>query len=161
MTERTLQAPRGAKMSRRDALRITAVAGLGVAASAATIRALIDAATLQRVSVTRTQLGTRLTITVMHPDAVEGRALVNAAFAEVERLEGILSRYRATSPLAALNRDSVVRGAPVELTQVMARSLEYSRMTDGGFDVTVAPVLNLYVSRFAEGGLPGEAELAA
>ena len=149
------------RITRREALRITAVAGLGVALSAATIQELIERATLNRVSVTRTQLGTAVTITVLHPNAAGGRALVDAAFGEVERLEGILSRYRATSALAALNRDGIVRGAPVELTEVVARSLEYSRLTDGAFDVTVAPVLNLYVSRFAQGSLPSDAEVDA
>jgi thiamine biosynthesis lipoprotein len=148
-------------MSRRDALRITAVVGVGAAISAAAVRELIERALLQRVSVTRTQLGTAVTVTVMHPDAAEGRAFVDAAFTEVERLEAILSRYRATSPVAALNRDGIVRGAPVELTEVVARALDYARLSDGAFDVTVAPVLNLYVSRFAHGTLPSDAEVDA
>jgi thiamine biosynthesis lipoprotein len=149
------------RVSRREALRITAVAGLGVALSAATIRELIERAALHRVSATRTQLGTAVTVTGMHPDAVAGRALVDGTFTEVERLEAMLSRYRATSALAALNRDGVVRGAPVELVRVVSRALEFARMTDGAFDPTVAPVLNLYVSRFAAGGLPTDAEVAA
>jgi thiamine biosynthesis lipoprotein len=148
-------------MTRREVLRITAVVGVGAAISVAAVRDLIKRATLQRVSVTRTQLGTAVTVTVMHPDAVQGRALVDAAFAEIERLEGILSRYRATSAVAALNRDGIVRAAPVELTEVVARSLEYSRLTDGAFDVTVAPVLNLYVSRFAAETLPSDTEVDA
>jgi thiamine biosynthesis lipoprotein len=148
--------------SRREALRITAVAGLGLAVGAATVRELIERATLRRISATRTQLGTAVTVTVMHPDEVEGRALVGSAFAEIERLESVLSRYRAGSAVARLNRDGVVRSAPAELVHVVSRALEYARLSDGAFDVTIAPVLNLYVERFRDGlPAPSEAEVAA
>ena len=147
--------------SRRDALRITAVAGLGVALGAATLRELVERATLQRVSVTRTQLGTAVTVTVMHTDSTEGRALVDGAFAEIERSERVLSRYRGQSPVARLNRDGIIRAAPPELVHVLLRAREYARLSGGAFDITVAPVLNLYVRRFREGlPEPSEAEVA-
>lgn len=149
-------------LSRREALRLAAVAGIGLAVGGGVVADLVRHARLHRVGMTRTQLGTAVDITVMHPDADEARRMVEAAFAEIERLEAIFSRYRAGTAVARLNRDGRVTDAPSELVEVMIRALEYSRMTEGAFDVTVAPVLNLYVSRFADADVaPSDAEVAA
>ena len=148
--------------SRREALRITAVAGIGLALGGGGVAELVRRANLHRVSVTRNQLGTAVTVTVVHTDADEARAMVNGALNEIERLEGVFSRYRADTPVARLNRDGRVTNAPGELIEVVSSALDYSRMTDGAFDVTVAPVLNLYVSRFAVTDLPpSDAEVSA
>ena len=150
------------KPSRREALRITAVAGIGLALAGGGVAELVRRANLHRVSVTRNQLGTAVTVTVVHTDADEARAMVNGALNEIERLEGVFSRYRAETPVARLNRVGRVTNAPGELIEVVSRALDYSRMTDGAFDVTVAPVLNLYVSRFAVTDLPpSDAEVSA
>jgi thiamine biosynthesis lipoprotein len=140
--------------TRREALRITAVAGIGLALAGGGVVELVRLANLHRVSVTRTQLGTAVTVTVVHPDADEAHAMVNGALNEIERLEGVFSRYRPETPVARLNREGRVTDAPGELLEVVSSALDYSRMTGGAFDVTVAPVLNLYVSRFAVTDVP-------
>ena len=142
------------KPSRREALRITAVAGIGLALGGSVVTDLLRRARLHQVSVTRTQLGTAVRVTVVHPDAAAANAMVNGALAEIERLEGVFSRYRAETPVARLNRDGRVTDAPAELLEVVSRALDYSRITGGAFDVTMAPVLNLYVSRFAVTDVP-------
>jgi thiamine biosynthesis lipoprotein len=148
--------------TRREALRITAVAGIGLALAGGGVAELVRRANLHRVSVTRTQLGTAVTVTVVHPDADEAHAMVNGALNEIERLEGVFSRYRSETPVARLNREGRVTDAPGELLEVVSSALDYSRMTGGAFDVTVAPVLNLYVSRFAVTDVPPtDAEVSA
>lgn len=148
--------------SRREVLKLTAVAGIGLALGAGTVTDLVRRARLHRVSVTRTRLGTAVNITVIHPDSARAHALVDGAFAEFERLEGIFSRYRAGTAVARLNAEGVLHDAPSELLHVMGRALDYARATDGAFDVTVAPVLNLYVSRFAASDVgPTDDEVAA
>jgi thiamine biosynthesis lipoprotein len=148
--------------SRRQALRLTAVAGIGLALGGGAAADLVRRGRLHRLSVTRTHLGTAVNVTVVHPAADEARRMIEAAFAEFERLEGIFSRYRAGTPVSRLNRDGIVADAPAELVEVMSNALEYSRLTDGAFDVTVAPVLNLYVSSFARiDAPPSDAEVEA
>ena len=150
------------KPSRREVLRITAVAGIGLALAGGAVTELVRRARLHRVSVTRTQLGTAVTVTVVHPDVEEAHVMVNGALAEIERLEGVFSRYRVETPVARLNREGRVADAPGELLEVVSRALDYSRITGGAFDVTVAPVLNLYVSRFAVTDVPPtDAEVSA
>jgi thiamine biosynthesis lipoprotein len=141
-------------LPRREALRITAVAGVSLALGGGLVAEVLRQAGLYRSRVTRTQLGTLVTITVVHPDKTSAHAMVDRAFAEIERLENVLSRYRPETPLARLNREGSLAGAPEELTFVLDRALQYGRMTGGAFDVTVAPLVDLYKAHFAGTDVP-------
>lgn len=141
-------------MPRRQALRITAVAGVSLALGGGMVTALVRRAGLHRVRVTRTRMGTLVTITVVHPDPLAAQRMVAAALTEMGRLEDILSRHKPGSPVSRLNADGAVGDAPQELVEVVGRALEYSSLTRGAFDVTVAPLLELYSSRFSRTGVP-------
>lgn len=140
--------------SRRQALRITAVAGVSLALGGGLTRAFLRRAGLRELRETRTQMGTLVTISVVHPDAVVARAMVGETFAVMERLEGLLSRHREGTPVSRLNRERVVRDPPAELVHVVQRALEYSSLSDGAFDITIAPLLNVYASSFSRRGIP-------
>ena len=140
--------------SRRQALRITAVAGVSVALGGGLTRAFLRRAGLRELRETRTQMGTLVTISVVHPDAVAARAMVAETFAVMERLEGLLSRHRKGTPVSRLNRDGVVHDPPPELVEVVQRALEYSSLSRGAFDITIAPLLNVYTSSFSQSGIP-------
>ncbi len=141
-------------ITRQQFLRITAVAGVSLTLGGGLIRALVRRADLHEIRETRTQMGTLVTISVVHPSATAARGMVVAAFAEMERLEAILSRHREGTPVSRLNAEGVVRGAPTELTAVVRKALHYSALSDGAFDITVAPLLELYASSFALTGAP-------
>jgi thiamine biosynthesis lipoprotein len=148
-------------LKRRDVLRIGAIAGVGTALGVGLVSELLRQAALHRVSLTRTRLGTLVTITVVHPDPSVARGMVDEAFTEMTRLEAILSRYRPDSPLSRLNTVGRIDRAPSELLHVMTQALDYARMSGGAFDPTVAPLLKLYTSRAERGeGLPDVATVA-
>lgn len=67
-------------------------------------------------------------------------AAIDAALAEIDRLEGILSLYRPDSALCRLNRDGHLRAPPLELVEVLAHAEAVSRLTGGAFDITVQPL---------------------
>jgi thiamine biosynthesis lipoprotein len=143
------------KLPRREALRITALAGVTLAMGGGLTAAILRQAGLHRVRVTRAQMGTLVTVTVVHPDAPTARAMVESAFAEIERLEDILSRHRPTTPLARLNAEGAVADAPAELTRVVTKAIELGEHSEGAFDITVAPLLDLYAAGYwREGGVP-------
>ncbi len=149
-------------ISRRQVLRITAVTGVSLALGGGLVREVLRRAGLRRVSETRTQMGTLVTVTVVHPVRETARSMVRGAFDEMERLEGILSRHRPDTPLARLNAEGAVRRAPPELIEVMRRAQAYASLTGGAFDVTVTPLLTLYASRFESGaGPPSAGEIDA
>ena len=142
------------KVSRRQVLRITAVAGISLAMGTGLVRSLLSRAGLHRVSETRTQMGTLVIITIVAPEFKVAREMVQNAFAKIERLEGILSRHRRDTPLDRLNTKGFLEAPPPALVEVMGRALTYSLMTDGAFDVTVAPLLELYASHFEVSNRP-------
>ena len=76
---------------------------------------------------------------------------IERAFDEMARLEEVLSDYRETSELSRLNRDAAQRHVPCsqDLYEFMTAAVSYSRMTNGAFDVTVAPLVRLWDLRGA------------
>tara|TARA_B100001079_G_C16345093_1_gene485462 strand:- start:281 stop:1165 length:885 start_codon:yes stop_codon:yes gene_type:complete len=99
-------------------------------------------------------MGTLVIVTIVAPELKVAREMVRNAFGQMERLEGILSRHRRDTPLDRLNDQGFIETPPPELVEVMGRALAYSSMTDGAFDVTVAPLLELYASHFEAGNRP-------
>jgi FAD:protein FMN transferase len=148
--------------TRRQALKITAVAGVSLAFGGTAVSGLLRLARLKQVRATRTRMGTRVTVTVVHPDEGAARSMVDAAFAEMERLEDILSRHRRGTALDRLNRDGSLEGAPEELLTVLRASQEFSALSSGAFDSTVEPVLALYEADvWGSGRLPAAEEVQA
>ncbi len=64
----------------------------------------------------------------------------------LDRVNGLMSAYQADSDVSRFNRADSTDWIAVdpETVAVVARSLEISRLTDGAFDITVAPVVNLW-----------------
>jgi thiamine biosynthesis lipoprotein len=141
-------------ISRRDALRITAVAGVSAAVGTPLVLALLREAALHRVSETRTRMGTIVTLTVVHPEKETAHAMLAAAFTEMERLEGILTRHRPGSSVGILNATGRLDAAPVELQTVLEAARTVSVRTDGAFDITIAPLLALHEDSFRRRGAP-------
>jgi thiamine biosynthesis lipoprotein len=116
---------------------------------------------LQSVSRTSWALGSDATITVVHQDASAGEAAIDAAFKELERIEDVMSIYRANSQLSRLNRDGVLDDPHPYFVEVLQAAQAMSQRSDGAFDVTVQPLWNLYAAAQQRKQLPTDAEIAA
>lgn len=108
----------------------------------------------------RLAMGTRFQIQVVTGDSEAGTAAMEAAFAEVARIEALLSEWRETSELSAVNRAAGRQGVVVgpDLYAVVERSLEVSEWTGGAFDVTFAACGGLW--SFREPRIPSVEEIA-
>jgi thiamine biosynthesis lipoprotein len=98
------------------------------------------------VSRDRSLMGTEVLIKVAAPDTGETRDAIEAAFAEVSRLEGIMSNFIPASELSRIN-DSAGRSPVVvssELYGVIDRAIYYSELTGGAFDISFASVGRLW-----------------
>lgn len=84
------------------------------------------------------KMGTRIEIQLWHDDPAAARRLLAAGMAEFDRIEQAMSTYREDSEISAVNRQAADGPVPVsaELGQLVARSLDLSRQTDGAFDIT-------------------------
>lgn len=115
-----------------------------------------------RIDAVRAAMGTRVVITAIDrsPDRLE--EAVGCAFEEMDRLVAIFTRYEAASPVTRLNDDGRVQGPPPELVRVLDRAGRYHALTRGAFDVSVAPLVDLFSDRFADPAAtpPSDAEIA-
>jgi thiamine biosynthesis lipoprotein len=106
-------------------------------------------------------MGTEVSVYLWHDDAEKGQKAVEAVFAEVARLDQLMSTYKEDSEISAINRNAakqpVVTGD--ELFALIRRSLDISVLTLGAFDITYDSVGQHY--DFREGRRPSEETIAS
>ncbi len=97
----------------------------------------------------RPGMGTRIGISLRAdgPDRAEDAA--HRAFELMDRLTAVLNRYDPGSALSVLNERGNLSDSPRALSDVVDRALETGRRTQGAFDPTVAPLVDLF-----GGGVP-------
>ena len=85
-------------------------------------------------------MGSPFHITAVSTDEAQAREAVEAAFAEIDRIEARISSWRESSETSALNRHSGQGPMVVsdELFGLIERSLKVSKLTGGAFDISFA-----------------------
>ena len=145
----------GKMLTRRQFLKIVAIGGL----AGLTAKFGLDALGRDEiVSETRLLMGTVVNLQVVG-DPVEARAAAQACLDRMESLEAVLSRFLPDSQLSLLNRTGALSQADPALIELVNQSLQLSSLTDGAFDITVKPLVDLYQAA-PDGTLPDEARLA-
>ena len=92
-----------------------------------------------------------------------GEASLAAAYNEAGKLELILDRHRPTSDVSKINEAAGKQPVAVSAATfaVVERALEIGRLTNGSFDITVAPLLELWGFGTGDTRVPTDEELAA
>lgn len=152
--------------TRRSFLKLSGLLGLGVAGSALLPATMAEAVLFSKkeYKVTRTRLvmGTYVAMTAIHSSKDRAEEAIGEAFVEMQRLSTMLTRHGQDSPVAVLNRTGQLQGAPVEVRQLVDRSLRYTQRTAGAFDITVKPLIDLYQQSFtATGTAPADSRIEA
>ncbi len=91
-------------------------------------------------------MGTRCVVELWSDDRARGDAAIDAVFAELRRIDALMSTYKPESELSRLNASAAKAPMRIsrELYDLLATSIEYSKLTRGVFDVTYASVGYLY-----------------
>ncbi|HEX3800928.1 MAG TPA: FAD:protein FMN transferase [Verrucomicrobiae bacterium] len=121
-----------------------------------------DSEALARFEFNEPHMGTLFSITLYARDAGEANAAAEAAFAEVAKLDRMMTDYDPSSELMQLCRRPVgepTRVSP-ELFELLAESLRVARETDGAFDITVGPFVRAWRAARKSKILPSAGELA-
>jgi FAD:protein FMN transferase len=115
------------------------VLGAGCAASG-------DGAALQRYEYAQLHMGVQARLIVYAPSEELAATAAKAAYSRVAELEDIASDYRSTSELMRLCGKAGQGPVKVseELFTLLAHAQEVSRRSDGAFDVTVGPNVQLW-----------------
>jgi len=84
-------------------------------------------------------MGTRVDLTLQGNDVSALRGAADAAFAEMTRLADMMSRYRSTSVVSAINLLAGLQPVPVpaELMRVLLMARQVAQSSHGDFDTTV------------------------
>ena len=131
--------------SRRVFLQISAVAGTAVALGGWSL--LPRDARAHVVREIRTLMGTQISLIVCGPDRDACCLAMEKTFARMAEIEGYLSRHMEESELSCLNRDGAVTAPGSDLQEVLSLADDISSLTEGAFDVTVLPLLQIYQDR--------------
>ena len=118
---------------------------------------------LHHYEATRLSMACVYAIDAYGPDAVDLPRAVEDAFDEVDRIDRLMSHYKADSPLSRVNREAASHPVTVEpeLFDFLAESMRYNNDSDGAFDITVGPLMKAWGFFRGEGRMPSSDELAA
>ena len=106
-------------------------------------------------------MGSTFSVVLYGQERTEMDAAIDAAFAEVARLDALLSNYRAESEWSEVNRHAAeesVRVSP-ELFELLSKCMATSRASEGAFDIAVGPLMKLWGFYKGSGRLPSRAEV--
>lgn len=142
-------------LNRRSFLKMSGLLAVGVAAGY-TISTLCDGTLpfksgLYKVSRTRLGIGTLVSITLIHNSRDQAQEALEQAYLEMDRLVGMMNRFDQASALSQLNTNGILKDAPVELIDVINSAFYYNRLSKGAFEITVKPVIDLYMEKRSGG----------
>ena len=95
---------------------------------------------------TQMQMGTLVSITVVASNKEIAQAAATAGFAEIRRLEELLSTWISTSELSRVNTSAGVMPVSVspETITVVQGAIQAAEMTDGGFNIAIGPAVDVW-----------------
>jgi thiamine biosynthesis lipoprotein len=106
-------------------------------------------------------MGSTYSIIVYGADRARMLGAVELAFDEAKRLDQLLSNYRPASEWSQVNRYAAEKPVKVssELFDLLSACVEYSRQSDGAFDISVGPLMKVWGFYKGSGHLPHRAEV--
>ena len=108
------------------------------------------------------QMGTLVSITVVARNEAVAHAAATAGFAEIRRLEELLSTWISTSELSRVNASAGIKPIHVstDTLAVVRRAMQAAEMTDGGFNIAIGPAVEAWSVTDGQ-RIPAESELDA
>ncbi len=118
---------------------------------------------LQMFEAVEAHMGTLMRITLYAHDSPEAASAFHAAFTRISALDAALTDYQPQSELNQLTQRAVNHPVKVsgDLLAVLLKAEQFSRETDGAFDVTIGPVTHLWRAARKRHTVPTQAEIAS
>ena len=91
-------------------------------------------------------MGTFAHVVAVAKDTGTAKKCVQAALEEIRKVDKLMSDYKSDSEISRVNREAYEKALQVSDStyEVLQRSIEFSEMTDGAFDITVGPLVALF-----------------
>lgn len=108
-------------------------------------------------------MGTDVSFLLLADDSAAANASIDAAIAEMARLEAMMTDWTETSQLSLVNREAAARPVPVdpELFEVFNDALRVGALTDGAFDISYASAGRFWDFKAEPPRLPDPTRIAA
>ena len=153
------------KLNRRTFIKLSALAGVGaIAGIGIAKRDIIEAQLinngLYKVTQSRQAIGTHVDITAIGDSRMKTEDAVADAFALVDTYENLFTRYDHKSPVCELNEEGRLDHIDSELALMLQTCAFYHHETNGAFDITVKPCIDLFKSCNDAGRQPTDEEIA-
>ncbi len=91
-------------------------------------------------------MGTFARVVVVAESRGAGLKCIRAAMAEIHKVDELMSDYKSDSDIGRANKEAAE--GPVQVSEstyeVLRRSVEFSKLTNGAFDITVGPLMDLF-----------------
>lgn len=100
-------------------------------------------------------MGTVFEIAAYDQSSQHASTAIDQAFQEIVHVDDELSNYKSGSALSKLNRSAHFHAetVPSDLYRVIETAVQFSKLSEGKFDISVAPLVNLW-----KAALSGDAE---
>lgn len=113
-------------------------------------------------SANKVVMNTIAKIIAIAPDEKTARRSIDAAFEKIYRIEKLMNRYDPNSQLSKVCRLAAKEPVKVdsELFDILQQSIYYSKKTDGAFDITVGPLVDLWKKCAEANSMPTNRQIA-
>ncbi len=105
-----------------------------------------DSTQYYELNASKNLIGTVVDVKVYAPDIAKGKVTLYYAFREIERIDSLLAWQIPTSEISAINSAAGV--SPVKISyetfSLLERSISYSTLSSGVFDITIGPLTQLW-----------------
>lgn len=118
---------------------------------------------LLRVAKSAEAMGSTYSVEVYGRDRAQMEDAADAALDEARRLDELLSNYKPESEWSRVNQRAALGPLKIspELFALLAACQDYSRRSEGAFDISVGPLMKVWGFYKGTGHLPHAAEVAA
>lgn len=101
-------------------------------------------------------MGTVFEIAAYAESSEKASAAIDKAMQEIVRMDDLMSNYTPDSALSSLNRSAHfhTQTIPHDLYRVIEQAVQFSRVSGGKFDITVAPLVNLWKAALSGDSMP-------
>ena len=108
-------------------------------------------------------MGTVFEIAAYDQTSEHASVALENAFQEIVRVDNLLSNYKTDSALSSLNRSAHFHAekVPSDLYRVVEESVRFSRLSGGKFDISIAPLVDLWKAAIVGEGAPSLAKQQA
>ncbi|PRD53973.1 FAD:protein FMN transferase [Sphingobacterium gobiense] len=94
-----------------------------------------------------TQMGSVFGFVLVENDSAQVQQYFQLVADEIERIENLISEWRPHTQISQVNRNAGIRPVKVdrEVFELTQRAIEYSRLTEGAFDISIAALDKIWL----------------